>query len=174
MKIVIVNGSPRKGNTYSAINALVEGAKDNNDIEVIDSYKLKISPCVACGTCECYKGCVAKDDSNPTVDKLVNADMIIFATPVYWWGITAQIKLVIDKCYCKGALLKNKKVGVIAIGGSPTTNVQYELIEKQFQCIGDYLDWDIKFHKSFFASEKDDLLKNESAMKELKALGKEI
>jgi hypothetical protein len=100
--------------------------------------------------------------------------MIIFATPVYWWGITAQIKLVIDKCYCKGALLKNKKVGVIAIGGSPTTNVQYELIEKQFQCIGDYLDWDIKFHKSFFASEKDDLLKNESAMKELKTLGKEI
>lgn len=83
MKIVIVNGSPRKGNTYSAINAFVEGAKDNNDIEVIDSYKLKISPCVACGTCECYKGCVAKDDSNPTVDKLVNADMIIFATPVY-------------------------------------------------------------------------------------------
>lgn len=100
--------------------------------------------------------------------------MIIFATPVYWWGITAQIKLVIDKCYCKGALLKNKKVGVIAIGGSPTTNVQYELIEKQFQCIGDYLDWDIKFHKSFFANKKDDLLKNESAMKELKALGKEI
>ena len=174
MKIVIVNGSPRKGNTYSAINAFVEGAKDNNDIEFIDSYKLKISPCVACGTCECYKGCVAKDDSNPTVDKLVNADMIIFATPVYWWGITAQIKLVIDKCYCKGTLLKNKKVGVIAIGGSPTTNVQYELIEKQFQCIGDYLDWDIKFHKSFFANKKDDLLKNESAINELKALGKEI
>ena len=174
MKILVLNGSPRKGNTLTAINAFAKGVSDNHELEVVDTYKLKVAPCTGCGACQCYKGCVAKDDSNMIVDKIVEADVVVFATPVYWWGITAQIKLVIDKCYCKGALLKNKKVGVIAIGGSPTTNVQYELIEKQFQCIGDYLDWDIKFHKSLFANKKDDLLKNESAMKELKALGKEI
>ena len=47
------------------------------------------------------------------VDKMVAADMILFVSPVYWWGITAQLKLVIDKAYCKGTLLKNKKASCI-------------------------------------------------------------
>ena len=43
-------------------------------------------------------GCVAADDTNRVIDSLVDADMIVFGTPVYWWGMTAQLKLVIDKC----------------------------------------------------------------------------
>ena len=174
MKIVIVNGSPRKGNTYSAINAFVEGAKDNNDIEIIDSYKLKISPCIACGTCECYKGCVAKDDSNPTVDKLVNADMIIFATPVYWWGMSAQLKLIIDKCYCRGLQLKNKKIGLIIVGGSPVDSIQYELICRQFDCMADYLSWNMLFQKSYYANARDELAKDVEAIKELEDIGENL
>lgn len=100
--------------------------------------------------------------------------MIVFATPVYWWGVTAQLKLVIDKCYCRGANLKGKKVGVIAIGGSPTTNVQYELIRKQFECIKDYLGWDIVFSKSYYATDIDELAGNTAAIEELKAAGAEL
>ena len=174
MKIVIVNGSPRKGNTYSAINAFVEGAKDNNDIEVIDSYKLKISPCVACGTCECYKGCVAKDDTNPTIDKIAAADMILFASPVYWWGITAQLKLIIDKCYCRGMQMKGKKVGILIVGGATVDNVQYDLIKKQFECIAEYLNWNVLFYKPYSANERDELAQDKEAMKEMEQLGKEV
>ena len=57
--------------------------------------------------------------------------MILFATPVYWWGMSAQLKLIIDKCYCRGLQLKNKKVGTIVVGGSPVDSIQYELIDKQ-------------------------------------------
>ena len=108
MKIVIINGSARKGNTLAAINAFIKGASEKNKIEIIEPDKLNIAPCKGCGVCQCSKGCVDKDDTNPTIDKIAAADMILFATPVYWWGMSAQLKLVIDKCYCRGLQLKNK------------------------------------------------------------------
>ena len=46
--------------------------------------------------------------SQETIDKIAAADMILFTTPVYWWGMSAQLKLVIDKCYCRGLQLKRK------------------------------------------------------------------
>lgn len=174
MKILVLNGSPRKGNSVAAIHAFMEGAAKKHEVEVVDTYQLKVSPCMGCGACECYKGCVAKDDSNAIVDKMVAADMIVFVSPVYWWGITAQLKLVIDKAYCKGVLLKNKKVGVIVVGGSPVGSEQYDLIRGQFGCISKYLGWDIVFHKDYYASAKDDLGKNAEALAELKAEGEHL
>ncbi len=174
MKIVIVNGSPRKGNTNAAIEAFVSGAEKNNDIEIIKADKLNISGCKGCGVCQCIKGCVAKDDTNETIDKLVDADMIVFATPVYWWGMTAQLKLVIDKCYCKGVQLKGKDVGFIVIGGAPTDNVQYELINKQFECMAQYLNWNIKFSKKYSANAVNDLADNSEVISGLKEEGSRI
>ena len=77
--------------------------------------------------------------------------MILFATPVYWWGMSAQLKLIIDKCYCRGLQLKNKKVGTIVVGGSPVDSIQYELIDKQFDCMAKYLSWDMLFKTSYCA-----------------------
>ena len=139
MKVIIINGSARKGNTLTAIEAFVKGASEKNEIEIIEPDKLNIAPCKGCGACQCSKGCVDKDDTNPTIDKIAAADMILFATPVYWWGMSAQLKLIIDKCYCRGMQLKNKKVGTIVVGGSPVDSIQYELIDKQFDCMAKYL-----------------------------------
>lgn len=174
MKIIVLNGSPRKGNTVTAINAFTEGTKENHEVEIVDTYQLNVSPCMGCGACECHKGCVAKDDSNAVVDKLVAADVIVFATPVYWWGMTAQMKMVLDKCYCRGIQLKGKKAGVIVVGGSPVDNEQYRLIRGQFGCISQYLGWDILFHNDYYASKIDDLANDANALAELKAIGERI
>lgn len=107
-------------------------------------------------------------------EKVVEADMIVFATPVYWWGITAQIKMVLDKLYCMAVKMSEKKAAVIAVGGDATDSVQYQLIKTQFECIADYMKWDILFHKSYSASEKDDLAKDEVALAELKAEGEKL
>ena len=171
MKILVLNGSPRKGNTLTAITAFAKGVSNKHELEVVDTYKLKVSPCKGCGACQCYKGCVAKDDSNMIVDKIVEADVVVFATPVYWWGITAQMKMVIDKCYCKGALLKNKKAGIIVVGGAETYDKQYKLIKSQFDCISEYLAWDILFYNAYSATKTDDLANNESSIRELEHLG---
>ena len=64
MKIVILNGSPRKGNTVTAIQMFTECAQKRHEVEIVDTYKLNVSACMGCGVCECHKGCVANDDSN--------------------------------------------------------------------------------------------------------------
>jgi len=66
MKVIIINGSARKGNTLTAIEAFVKGASEKNEIEIIEPDKLNIAPCKGCGVCQCSKGCVDKDDTNPT------------------------------------------------------------------------------------------------------------
>ncbi|MCQ2469785.1 MAG: NAD(P)H-dependent oxidoreductase [Ruminococcus sp.] len=171
MKITIINGSARKGNTLAAVNAFIEGAKENNTIEVIEPDKLSIAACKGCGGCECSKGCVDKDDTNAAVNKVADADMILFATPVYWWGMTGQMKLLIDKCYCKGALIRGKKIGIIVTGGAPVNDMQYDLIRSQFECMAQYLDWEILFFNKYSANGKDELSQNLSVMDELKKIG---
>ena len=94
MKILIINGSARKGNTYACVNAFAEGAKAANEIEILEADKLNISGCKGCEACGCTKGCVAKDDSNMVVDKIVAADLVVFASPVYW----GMVLTVILKC----------------------------------------------------------------------------
>lgn len=98
--------------------------------------------------------------------------MILFATPVYWWGMSAQLKLIIDKCYCRGLQLKNKKVGTTVVGGSPVDSIQYELIDKQFDCMAKYLSWDMIFQKSYYATASDELAKNKDSIKELENIEK--
>lgn len=174
MKILILNGSPREGNCVAAVNALTEGISDSHDVEVIKAHDLSIDPCMACELCECQFGCVCEDDTNMITEKMINADMIVFTSPVYWWGITAQLKLVIDKAYSRAVYLKDKKVGVIVVGGAAVGSEQYDLIRRQFICISQYLDWDILFHRDYSASLKDDLLKDTAALSELKAEGERL
>ena len=76
MKIVIINGSARKGNTLAAINAFIKGASEKNKIEIIEPDKLNIAPCKGCGVCQCSKGCVDKDDTNSTIDKIAAAAVV--------------------------------------------------------------------------------------------------
>lgn len=172
MKIVILNGSARKGNTFACVNAFAEGAAEGNEIEIIETDRVNVSPCRGCEACGCTKGCVAKDDSNMVVDKIVSADLLVFASPIYWWGLTAQLKTVIDKCYCKAAYLKNKKVGLVLCAGAPTDDVEYDLIRRQFEEMADYLAWDLEFFRAFYAVGKNELARNSEALDEMKALGK--
>lgn len=163
MKITVINGSPRKGNSLCAINTFVDAAK-GHEFDIINADGLNISPCRGCGACGCTAGCVADDDSNAIVDRIIAADMIVFVTPVYWWGMTAQLKTVVDKCYCKGVYMKGKAIGTIVVGGADTSDPEYRLIREQFECIAKYLNLDYRFALDFFESGLDDLANDEAAI----------
>ena len=93
MKIIIINGSARKGNTLTAINAFIKGASEKNEIEVIEPDKMQIAPCKGCGACQCHKGCVDNDDTNPTIDKIAAADMILLQHLYIGGGCRRQLSL---------------------------------------------------------------------------------
>ena len=178
MKILFLNGSPRKGNTLTALNKLQEAISGHKDLQIkrIDATSLSVAPCTACGYCKSHSKCVVNDDTNTVINEIVTADILIFATPVYWWGISAQLKLIIDKFYSQQPHLSasNKKVGLISIGQLEPDNVQYELIATQIKCICNYLGWEILFTKSFSAYEAADLSADNNALSEIGRLAELI
>lgn len=102
-KVLIVLGSPRKnGNSSILANQVAEGVKANNgDPELVFLQDLKIAPCSACNAClkNKEKKCTINDDMQMLYPKIKDADAIVFASPVYWFNISAQLKLFIDRSY---------------------------------------------------------------------------
>ena len=174
MKVLLLNGSPRQGNTRKALKIFRKGLHRMAGVEIdqVDAADTEVSPCIACEQCGSDSQCIFDDDTNEIINSVVKADAVVFATPVYWWGMTAQMKLIIDKFYSQSRKLHDleKKVGVIVIGEAEQSDMQYEIIPKQFQCICDYLGWDIVFSRTYTAAEPDDLEKDEAAMKEIEGL----
>lgn len=106
MNIVVLSGSPRKGaNTDTMVEAFAETAREaGHAVEVVRVAGKKIAGCLGCQYCFAHEGvCVQKDDMADVIESLKDADMVVFASPIYWFDITAQEKAAIDRLYAFGA-----------------------------------------------------------------------
>jgi multimeric flavodoxin WrbA len=99
--VLILKGSPReRGNSSVLADQLAAGAKSSGaNVDSIYLHGLDIRACDACDLCEQGNGCVINDDMQSLYPKIEAADAIVFASPVYWFTFSAQIKLCIDRCY---------------------------------------------------------------------------
>jgi len=99
MEVLVFLGSPRKkGNSEILTNAVLEGVRDAGGVpEIVRLCDLKISPCISCGGCDKEGKCVVEDDMTPLYDKIIRIDRIIVASPIFFYGITAQTKAFIDR-----------------------------------------------------------------------------
>lgn len=100
MNILILSGSPRKGgNTELLVEAFVKGASQKHHVDVVSVHDYKVNPCMGCNAC--FKNesnsCVQKDDMPLIYEKMAVADMLVIASPVYFYGLSAQLKAVIDR-----------------------------------------------------------------------------
>jgi multimeric flavodoxin WrbA len=123
MKILGLSCSPRReGNTEILIGEALQGAKhEGGEVELYRVSDKDIKPCDGCGTCFDMGECHIKDDMQGLYDKLLEADGIIFGTPVYFYSMTAQAKTVIDRTIALNRperSLANKVGGVVVIAGS--------------------------------------------------------
>ena len=100
MNILILSGSPRKGgNTDLLVEAFAKGASPRHHVEVVSVHDYKVNPCIGCNSCftrEDYK-CCQKDDMQIVYEKMAKAEMLVIASPVYFYGLSAQLKAVIDR-----------------------------------------------------------------------------
>ena len=104
MKIVALQGSPRKkGNTAKVLSWVEEELIAlGHDVESVFLNTKNLKGCLACGKCKEKSdtvGCIQTDDIPEILEKMTDAELVIFASPLYFWGVTAQLKTVIDRTY---------------------------------------------------------------------------
>ena len=104
-RILIFNGAPKKnGNTADIINAFSEAAEAENEVKEFYLQEMDIKGCLDCGGCRrkeknSEEPCVQCDSMNDIYPYFREADVIVFASPVYWWDITGTLKTAIDRLY---------------------------------------------------------------------------
>lgn len=111
-KVLILSGSPRKGgNSDILCGEFARGAADaGHKVETIRVSEKKIGYCRACYYCRDHAGdCVQKDDMAEVLQKMVDADVLVLASPVYFYSIDAQLKALIDRTVARWTEVKNKE-----------------------------------------------------------------
>ena len=106
MNILVLNGSPRiDGNTAFLVKAFAEGAvSKGHEVNIINVGNMNIGGCKGCNSCRNSgsKQCVQKDDMDTVYEALKTAEMVVFASSVYYWGFTAQMQATLTRFYCTG------------------------------------------------------------------------
>ena len=142
--IVLLSGSPRKnGNTDRLAAACIAGAKAaGKNVTVFRVADMNIAPCLNCNACFKHPGvCARKDDMAEIVAAILKADAMIFASPVYFFGVSAQLKTAIDRMYVLLKLgMPVKKAALLLTCGAPLIEAADPSIA-MFRHIVSYQKW---------------------------------
>lgn len=144
MKILILTGSPRKnGNSNTLVDNFIKGAQEKgHNIVRFDSAFKNVHPCVACDKCNMGSGdCVFKDDFEEVKKNIIDADMVLFATPMYYFGISAQLKTVIDRFYGVNEKIHTTKKAALILTYADTNDIEAEPIKSHYERLLNYLGW---------------------------------
>lgn len=140
-RIVVLVGSMRKGgNTDLLAQAFAEGAGRNNTVEIVSVADYKVNPCIGCNSCFTREGnqCFRQDDMAEIYEKLRTADMVAIASPVYFYGISAQLKAIIDRLHTP---MRNefpiKKLALLLVGAAALPEL-FDAIKLQYQLVLDF------------------------------------
>jgi len=145
--LLVLNGSPRrKGNTSILAEYLVNQLSSNYHTEQLYLYDYTINPCVDCRACKADKlTCILGDGMPELYAKIDTADVIILGTPIYWFGPSAQTKMLLDRFrpYFVNMKLKVKKAALILPAGSGDgdCDLTKEMFKRSFKALGiEYID----------------------------------
>ena len=137
-QILIVKGSPRKnGNTSAMADAFAKGATENgNTVTEVILKEKTIGDCMGCGACQRKNGtCIQKDDMTEIYDAMKMADVIVLASPVYFYTWTSLMKRMIDRTFAVEPILKDKKFYLLSAGAAPEEKYMQTMIDSFRQYI---------------------------------------
>ncbi len=187
MKVLGISTSPRvEGNSDLLLRRALAGAESAGaHAEYARLSDYSIGPCIECNACYATGECKVGDDYQMLLKKIIDADRVIFATPIFFMSVCAQAKNLIDRGQCLWALKyvlkgesltagRDRRAMVIAVGGSKS--------KKQFECIRlmmmTYFDsLDLKYVANLFVNQVDDrgeIEKHPSALAQAHRLGSEL
>jgi multimeric flavodoxin WrbA len=182
-RIVIVKGSPRKnGNSATLADQVAAGAQAAGaEVESFTLHEMDIRPCDACDACqgEPYRGCIVDDDMQLLYPKVREADALVIATPIYWFTVSAQTKLFMDRCYslvdAGGWVVRGKKIGIVlTYGDSDPYNSGAVNAIRTFQDGYRYAGAEIAGMVYGSASDPGEIRRNQKVMKQAYELGQRL
>ncbi len=181
MKTLVFFGSARKqGNTKKLLNKFLKQL--NGEIKVINAYKLKVEPCIDCRYCWENQGCSIKDNMQSIYPLIDGADNIIFASPIYFNGIPAPLKAIIDRCqtYWSSRVrpgeekLKKKRAVLLLCGGAPSFNKQFVAADIILKGLLKELNAELAGHIYVPNTDQVSVSKNKKVVEKAKELSSKI
>ena len=176
-KIAVLIGSQRKGgNTETLANAFIDGARKNHDIEVISVADVKVKGCTGCNFCctdENHR-CAQKDDMQSIYEKLTPADIIVVATPVYFYGVSSQLKSIIDRLHNPiRNNFKVKKLVLLSVAADSIPTV-FDSVKTMYNSVLKYFSLEDGGIVTVFGVEKKGAINNNPALQEAYELGANV
>lgn len=143
MKILVLTGSPRKnGNSNTLADYFIKGAEEaGHQVVRFDAAFKNVHHCIGCNSCGMNGPCVFKDDFEFVRQNIVDADMVVFASPMYYFGLSAQLKAVIDRFYAINGKIHVSKKAALLMTYANTAAAQAEPIKSHYLTQIDYLGW---------------------------------
>jgi len=178
--ILVLEGSPRKGNTSVVTDWVLAGMGKDNKVTRVRLCELHIQPCQECFTCADTKkaaGCAQDDDMVELYDKMIDADLVVWTSPIFCWNVTAQTKVALDRCFALLTgedLLKGSKWALVLTAGGDVFDGA-DLAVEMFKRLSRY--GDMKYIGQHVVAPCPDgaKLKNSAVLKkQAKLFGKEI
>lgn len=136
--VLILSGSPRKnGNSDILCNEFAKGAREaGHSVEIVRVAEKQIGFCRACYACKESGVCIQKDDMAEILQKMINADVLVLASPVYFYSIDAQLKALIDRTVARWLEVKNKEFYYIMTAADD----DHAAMETTLACFRGYAD----------------------------------
>ena len=145
MKINVLMGSPNKnGSTSILVNEFKKGAEESgHKVDVLDICHMNIHPCTGCVACGYEGTCVQKDDVEIIRGKLLASDMVVFATPLYYYGMSAQLKMVVDRFCAYNSSLNGKhlKSALLTVAWN-TADWTFEALTAHYKTLVRYINFE--------------------------------
>lgn len=144
MDIVVITGSPQKrGNSNLLADAFVRGAEEaGHAVFRFDAGSADVHPCTGCNSCGMDGPCVFDDDFSRLRDRVIGADMVVLATPMYYFGFSAQLKAVIDRFYAINGRIHVRKRAALIMTYANSAERNARPIHAHYEELLSYLGWE--------------------------------
>ena len=175
MNILVISGSPRKGgNTDIMAEAFAGGARESgNQVVIKNAGSMKIEPCMDCQYCFDHDGqCVQHDDMAEIMEEFDKADMVVFASPVYWFSMSAQIKLAIDRFYARNETGFHPTQAALLLNAM--SEGVFDAAIAQYKYMNNYLNWIDRGIVTIGGMEDKGSMKDHPKLREVIELGKSL